>query len=84
MEELRTEEIMETAGTVVEEAAEAVAKKGGLTFGKGCAVVGGVVLVATGIYYGFKKLKNKKAKKEEAEVVVDTVQESDFEEETTK
>ena len=80
MEELRTEEIM---GTVVEEAAEAVVEKGGLTLGKAATGVGVVALLATGGYFVWKKIKNKKAKKE-AEAALDTVKEADFEDETIK
>ena len=72
------EEIMETVGTAVEEVAETVVEKGGISFGKATGVVAGIAVVATGVYLAVKYVKNKKAKKAEAASKV--VTEEDFEE----
>ncbi len=80
MEELRTEEMMETVGTVAEELAESVIEKAGLTLGQKVMVGTGVTVVVIGLGYGIYRLVTKGKKAKENEVSEATVEESNFEE----
>lgn len=69
MDELRTEEIMETVNEAADDVMDNIVENGGLGFGKAAGLLGCAVLLGTGIYMAVKHYKKKKAEKIDGDIV---------------